>query len=449
MKTINKIKIGSIMLGAMVIGGGAFAASWGPERDLYSWNSPADHVVFNSLVDNPTIGDERNFVRVRKAGTDDVLVDTLEVEPGDIIEVFVYYHNNASATYNDAAHNHSGFAFQTRLAMEGPEVVEAGKAAEIKGTISANNMQIYQNGELLDTQEIWDVAYLKSSDETVYLRYEDGSAVIHNEGTANGEYLSDSALWSEEGVYLEYLKDEKYWGVIPGCNEFAGYVTFNIKVDQPGFEIEAKVKKTGDTDYQDEVTVAPGDVVDLRLCYTNSGTTIQNDVTLKDELPDKLTPVSGSVSMTTTTGGTTKVQDGIFSVGLQVGSFSSGQSACAYYQAKAAEVDCGTTTVETSPWVYTNNGGKTDSVKINIKRTEGCDTPKTMPKTGPKEIAIIAMTIGLIAIGGGYYYYSFSKLRKKAAVRGISSREMHKKNVARTRALKKVAKTRKANAKKK
>lgn len=449
MKSINKIKIGSIVLGAMMVSGGAFAASWGPERDLYSWSSPADHVVFNSLTDNPTLGDERNFVRVRKAGTNDTLVDVLEVEPGDVVEVFVYYHNNASATYNDAAHNHSGFAFQTRLAMEGPEVVEAGKAAEIKGTISANNMQIYKDGKLLDTQAVWDVAYLKSSDEIVYLRYVDGSAKLHNDGTADGEYLSDSALWSSEGVYLSYLKDEKYWGVIPGCNEFAGYVTFNIQVDQPGFEVEAKVKKTTDTDYQDEVTVAPGDVVDLRLCYTNTGTTIQNDVMLKDELSDKLTPVSGSVTMVTTTGGTTKVQDGIFSVGLQVGSFSSGQSACAYYQAKVKEADCGTTTVKTNPWVYTNNGGKTDSVKINVKRTEGCDKPTEMPTTGPKEIAIIVMTVGLIAIGGGYYYYSFSKLKKMAAARGISSREMHKKNTARNKALKKVAKNRKANAKKK
>lgn len=95
MKSINKIKIGSIVLGAMMVSGGAFAASWGPERDLYSWSSPADHVVFNSLTDNPTLGDERNFVRVRKAGTNDTLVDVLEVEPGDVVEVFVYYHNNA------------------------------------------------------------------------------------------------------------------------------------------------------------------------------------------------------------------------------------------------------------------------------------------------------------------------------------------------------------------
>lgn len=39
-------------------------AGWGPERPLYSLQETADHAVFNSMTDNPAIGDERDFVRI-------------------------------------------------------------------------------------------------------------------------------------------------------------------------------------------------------------------------------------------------------------------------------------------------------------------------------------------------------------------------------------------------
>lgn len=42
--------------------------AWGPERDVVHWDTPADYRTINSIVDNPSFGDERNFVRIRKVG---------------------------------------------------------------------------------------------------------------------------------------------------------------------------------------------------------------------------------------------------------------------------------------------------------------------------------------------------------------------------------------------
>ena len=42
------------------------AYSWGPARPLYKFDQPADHAVFNSVMDNPLIGDERYFVRIEE-----------------------------------------------------------------------------------------------------------------------------------------------------------------------------------------------------------------------------------------------------------------------------------------------------------------------------------------------------------------------------------------------
>ena len=53
---------------------------WGPERETYTWEHPADKVTINSITDNPTLGDERNFVRVREYGTNDTYSDNVNID---------------------------------------------------------------------------------------------------------------------------------------------------------------------------------------------------------------------------------------------------------------------------------------------------------------------------------------------------------------------------------
>ena len=191
---------------------------WGPQdRQTFTWSNPADHVCFNSMTDNPEIGNEANFVRVRKVGGKDKYDDNVIVEPGEEYEVFIYYHNNASASLNEG--DRRGIAENVRLRMNYiASTLNAGEAAVIRGTISSSNAI---------PKEVWDTAYLNAK-EAVGLRYVPNSAVLHNTGSLGGTVLNDDAVFGKDGgTYLGYSKG--YWGMIPGCNEYAGYVTFRLK----------------------------------------------------------------------------------------------------------------------------------------------------------------------------------------------------------------------------
>ena len=204
---------------------------WGPQdRQTFTWSNPADHVCFNSMTDNPEIGDEANFVRVRKAGGHDKFVDNVIVEPGEEYEVNIYYHNNASASLNEG--DRRGIAENVRLRMNYiASTLNAGEAAVIRGTISSSNAI---------PKEVWDTAYLNAK-EAVGLRYVPNSAVLHNTGSLGGTVLNDDAVFGKDGgTYLGYSKG--YWGMIPGCNEFAGYVTFRLKAYKLEMTDEEKQK---------------------------------------------------------------------------------------------------------------------------------------------------------------------------------------------------------------
>jgi len=58
-----------------------------------------NHVVFNSYTNAPNYGDERSFFDAKAAGntSPNGWKDVLDVNPGDLVEVRIYIHNNADA----------------------------------------------------------------------------------------------------------------------------------------------------------------------------------------------------------------------------------------------------------------------------------------------------------------------------------------------------------------
>lgn len=189
--------------------------SWGPQdRETFTWEKPAAYATFNSITNNPTLGDERNFVRVREANTDDLYTDNATLTAGKEYEVYIYYHNNASVHLNETG---EGMAQNVRLSVSCPGHLEAKQSAVVRADLSSSGTPT----------TIFDTAYLDSYDTGITLSYVSGSAVLHNDGSANGSVLDDAALWSDEGALISY--SSQYPGVIPGCNDYAGYVTFRMK----------------------------------------------------------------------------------------------------------------------------------------------------------------------------------------------------------------------------
>ena len=384
--------------------------SWGPQdRPTFTWDGPADHVTFNSITDNPNIGDERNFVRVRKVGDTGYNSDKVDLEVGQEYEVFVYYHNNASAGLNKSG---KGIARSVYMRTEFPKYLTEGQDGVVTAFINSVNA---------DPVEIWDTAYLHANG-SVYLNFVPNSAVIHNGGNSDGTVLSGDAMLGEQGVTLAYWND--MWGMVPGCNEYAGYVTYKIRVDQPAFEVDKQVALASDPDnYKDEIVAQPGDTLNFRIHYKNTGTTEQTGVTAHDVLPNGLSYIAGTTYASSSRHPeATQSPEALFGDGLGLGAMIAGEEAWVTYQVKVADdttiFPCGETAVYNDAYVASNVAKLSDATKITVKRT--CNTPVTpsqLPTTGPGEIAM-AIAIVLVITGGGFYFYRSRKMLKKMSANG-------------------------------
>jgi len=213
-----KRKMAKLMLGAALLGVVAPAPAvmaWGPERPTYTNNDPANKAVFNSITDNAAVGDERDFVRIAEKRADATYVSDLTLEADKQYEVYIYYHNDASATYNDKAHNYVGVARDVRLASGFPQQLKKGERGKVVGIITATNTEPLQ---------VWDEAYITAK-EPMTLHYVEGTAKIYNQHKTNGSVLSTN-LFTDAGTFLGI---NALNGVVLGCDEYSGQVVYTIQ----------------------------------------------------------------------------------------------------------------------------------------------------------------------------------------------------------------------------
>lgn len=380
----------------------ATSLAWGPSRETYTTAQPADHVVFNSITDNPAYGDERDFMRIKPADApNSAYSNKTKLEAGKEYQVYIYFHNNAAANLNLVANNS---AVQTKL----PAVVDGDTQAVTY--ISASNAR---------PQKVWDEATL-TSDSAMALRMVPGSATIHSKGAVDGKKLPDSIITS--GAPLGYSALD---GKVPGCAKFAGYVTFRFKADQPNFTASKMVSKHGENKWVESYDAKPGETVDYLLQYKNTGTTQQNNVVIKDTLPANMTYVAGSTKLGNPTNpGGVKASDNVTSTGLNVGGYNPGQNAWVIFSAKAPAADkltCGTNTLVNKQTVETANGSKSDTANVVLEKTCAAATPveqetpaapveeapATIASTGPA--TVLGGLFGSSALGYGAYSYLQSR----------------------------------------
>ena len=191
--------------------------AWGPERSTYTMKDPAHSATFNSITDNAAVGDERDFVRVVEVsedGTKKTYANEVEVVAGKTYQVYIYYHNDASETFDDKAHDYVGVAMNTRVSSNYPLKLAAGEKGEIYGAISSTTTS---------PEKVWDSAYLNAK-EDVTLHYIAASATLHNDWKADGSVLSTN-LFSEKGTFIGLNELE---GTILGCDKYSGYVVYRI-----------------------------------------------------------------------------------------------------------------------------------------------------------------------------------------------------------------------------
>lgn len=423
--------IGLLSLGATTVlstNGVHAVEAWGPQRPTYTWEKPADHATINSMTNNPALGDERNFVRIRKAGTGDKYQDTVVTEPGAEYEVYVFFHNNAAANLNDKTGK--SFAQNIRLKIDQiPSNLMNGDTAMIKGIITATNT---------DPKEVWDTAYIKAN-QAVSLRYVRGSARIHNASTLNNEKLDDEGLFGKKGgVFLGYNQ----WGLLPGCNEYSGNVTFRIKVDKAGFSMNKTVSKDAANNYQNSIEAVPGETLDFKIHFKNTGTTLIRNVMVYDLLGKGMTFVPGTTRIFNAAHPDGPFEkDNLFKNGFIIGDYGPGREATLTYKVKILDDEtifpCNeTVVVENNSAAGTNAYTIHDKVKVKVHRkcedkptpkpntpnnetpkpnTPNNETPKELPRTGTSEIVLAIVVVTMIGIGAAYYLASTKQLSKLEA----------------------------------
>ncbi|AKM80319.1 TPA: DUF11 domain-containing protein [Candidatus Saccharibacteria bacterium] len=341
---------------AVMIPAGLLA--WGPaDRPTYTFEKPADHVTFNSITNNPSHGDERNFVQIRDTSTNAKFGEEVALTPGKEYEVYVFFHNNAASNLNDAEHNYKGVAQNATMRVQMPGSVKAGEKARFTGIVGADNAQ---------PKEVWDEAYGTSA-SNVALRYVPDSATIYSNGAVDGQKLPSTLLTSGTKLGFNALD-----GKLPGCNEFAGWVKYRFVVDQPNFSVEKTVSAVGKNAFAKSVNAKAGEQVEYKIQYKNTGTTQQNDVMIKDTLPKGISYVPGTTYAATgkSNGQYEKISDNVTTSGVNLGSFAPNANAYVKFTAKVTDnnslENCGTNTLVNKATAQTNNGSKDDTANVVV-----------------------------------------------------------------------------------
>ena len=309
------------------------------------------------------------------------------------------------------------------------------KKGTISATITADNSS---------PGSVWDEAYMTTSTEKVLLRYVSGSAKIYNDWKANGSVMP-SSLFTEEGTLLGL---NALNGVIPGCEEYHGVVTYVLQAEELGGSIDKAVSKDG-ANFGESVNLAPGEEATFELTVANTGDVALTNATIKDTLPAGLTLVPGSVKLRANESATwDQLSDNIFGTGYNLGTIGTGNTVYIQYKVTAGtDFDCnGTELTNNATLTYdseTSSGDtKSASTTITVKKAdceepdipldncetnpglEGCSTPEKncktnpemegcqeLPNTGPLEIVLAIVIITGIG-GGGYYLYRTQKTLK-------------------------------------
>ncbi len=422
------------------------ALAWGPERDLYTMENPADHPTFNSITNNNelvggegfsdfAIVDERDFVRIGEItenGT--VLKNTVQVKPGSQYLVLVYFHNNASSSLNRSK---VGLALQTKMSSAFSKVVTPNEKGEVSAVITSTTTT---------PEAVWDEAYMTST-ERVMMSYVDGSARMFNDNFATNKQIISSNLFTEEGTALG-LSD---WnGIIPGCEEYHGVVTYVLQADNLNGTVSKEVAINGG-EYGENVTISPNDTVDFKITIKNEGSLPLQYVNLKDSLPDDLALIPGSVTFSSLNSESPESLPDWNAAGYNFEKIGIGNGVVIRYKAKSAIAyqdgllanECRKEYVNDIENIATLTYGsdvpegdiRTDGAKVTVKNlVDTCEDPKPedpkpektcktnpemagcqkLPDTGPVEITV-AVVIVLGIVGAFFYFYRTKKMLKNVS----------------------------------
>lgn len=353
----NKTKISVLIatLAIVILGGGA-ALAWGPERQTYTVEKPADKVTFNSITNNPNHGDERNFTLARRVDEGaDKWRDNLEVTGDSEYVVRIYVHNNAASNLNLVARN-------ARAAVSIPS--QLSNSVTVQGQISADNAS---------PKQIWDQVVFKSASKKFNIAYIAGSARYYTNANPSAGFQISDSVSSNAGAQLGY---DKIDGNIPGCFQYSGILTFRVKVTTQktsSFNATKQVRKLGETEWKKSISAKPGDTIEYMIGYDNNGEVEHTNVNVRDILPSGITYVQNSTFLKNGSypNGNNVANNDITTRGVSIGGYKPGANAFIKITAKIAsekDLKCGVNTLTNVVRISTPNGAKENTATVTVNR---------------------------------------------------------------------------------
>ena len=353
MRKVPKQMYALIAVAAAVVIVPAATLAWGPGRPTYTVAHPADHITFDSITDNPVVGDERQFVGIKDASNTAAggWQNTVTAQPGHEYLVRIYVHNNAASNLNLVAKN-------TRVTAA--LSTATAKSVPITGYISADNAapkSVYADVNLTSAQNF-------------NIAYEPGTAVLYNNVTGQaGRTVSDSIV-NNGGALVGYTANDGNW---PGCFQYAGYITFKVKPQfaaTPNFTVSKLVSKHGANQWTKSYAAQPGEKVDYLVQYKNTGEVQENNVTVKDTLPTGESYVAGSTLYgTAAKPAGQQASDNVTTTGINIGSYATNGGTWVELSATVPNKDqlaCGPQTLTNTASVTTDFGTKSDTANVTV-----------------------------------------------------------------------------------
>lgn len=363
--------------------------AWGPSRATFTMAHPANYVTFNSITDNPDVGDERNFLRVRDsderywgAGTTNGWTDTISnMQEGHTYDVRLYVHNNGVED--------KYLAENVKAHINLPTAEDVyGKQFEVNGYLYASNAK---------PNEIWDNIVLKSDKafhvKVVSAKYYNN---VRTEATSGFDLGSEVYTAKGEGTGA-LLGFDQMNGYMNSCLKYSGYVLLKIQpvfefVPAPSYDVAKSVDKT---------TANPGDTINYTITVKNTGNVDLTNVKVTDQLPAYYSSASEQVSSQNGSTGSIVKGGAITFNKLNVGETATIKIS---YKIKGADqLECGQTTIKNKATGTTdqdtteddnNNNEVTTTVTNDCPEPEpGYDVSKSVDKTTAKPGDTINYTI--------------------------------------------------------
>jgi len=252
----------------------AAKGGWGPPRNTWLHGLRPDHPVLNSRDDHPQLGDTTSFFRVAEVDEAGQLLtiptSNIVVEPGRTYRGMIWVSNDADPKHADATARN----VRVRVKGEGRFTGSARLSAELR----ADN---------IEQAVIWDssVIALPEPDSAVALRVVPNSAALWaTGGTDNRTPLDAHELFKDEGVLIGH--DGRADGVLPPEQDKLAVVTFDFVLDKPDFTLTLAARpylpgQEQREPYRERIELEPGEVIEMRVNYRNTGAVQQDNVRLE------------------------------------------------------------------------------------------------------------------------------------------------------------------------